>query len=141
MDAGYVDRDGRRKTEEREEGENEEPCLWFVRQCKPAFSYHCIVSIVPATTARGVVSHYRGTEEPEVWKRGIGFIRLLTPITIVQATVAVLSRDSRGHNESFPSAERDVATLKGTGGRENRRFLHLMNFSLCVRDDKGIAKI
>jgi len=48
-----TERTGSEEEERREEGENEEPCLRFVQQCKPAFSYHCIVSIVPVGSKRG----------------------------------------------------------------------------------------
>lgn len=72
VDLGVEKRKGARRRE------NEEPCLWFVRQCKPAFSYHCIVPIVPATRAEGllVIIRESGGVEKRSGRDGTGFIRL-----------------------------------------------------------------
>jgi len=59
----WIQTDGMEKRRDARRRENEEPCLWFVRQCKPAFSYHCIVSIVPAARAEGLLVIIRASGE------------------------------------------------------------------------------
>jgi len=74
---GQMDMDGRLRRGE-EKGENEESCLWFVRQCKPAFSYRRVVSIVLSTMrgGGGLLVITRATEQSLGRKAGRrGFIR------------------------------------------------------------------